>query len=292
MNVQEEIYSIPQLPSPDWLRAVPASEQKSARGVARAYTFEKAIALVRAALLAPRYRIEMESASEEFWRCVISRPAPDPEAAAHLDGVLERRITDRFGSEWFAGLTRGREIVRAAALVAAQTDVKLGLIRGSEAADRRARLNVRGAVAAYEWAFLAAQIAAAERIPLSLEVQGLLEDDLSYRPRELYLAICACRFHRGGVRHGWLAEVYALAAEGHGGSALGLLFDGIADVIGPGGRPAEFFACLDWAQLTTGLVRGVLTATAAVPELEGRAAFERQAAMFLDLAYGREPRGG
>lgn len=293
MNVHEEIYSIPLLPSADWLQAVPPRARTAARGVQRAHTFDRAVALVRAALVAPRYRIEMESARDEFWRCVISRPAADPDAAGGREALLQRRITERFGAEWFGGLTAGRDIVRASVVAANQTDLDLRLVSGADAADRRARRAVRDAAGAYEWAFLAAQIAAAENLPLSPEVQALLEDDLTYRPRELYLAVCACRFHRGGARHGWLDEVYTLAAEGHSRTALGLLFDGVRDVIGPGGRPAEFFACLDWTRLTPGLVRGVLTATGTVPNLEGRAAFEREAATFLGRAYSRsEPRGG
>lgn len=293
MNVHEEIYSIPQLPSADWMPVAPRPKQGASPGVPPQPTVERAIGLVRGALLAPHYRIEMESVRDEFWSCLRSRPPSEAGTAAPREEVMMTRLRGRFGAEWASGFASARALALATRAVMRED---LGQARPPDryaTADRRALESIRTACVAYDWACLAVQIMAAEGIAVSDEVQALLEDDLTYRPRELYLAVCACRFHRGGARHGWLDEVYTLAAEGHARTALGLLFDGVRDVIGPGGRPAEFFACLDWTRLTPGLVRGVLTATGTVPNLDGRAAFEREAATFLGRAYSRsEPRGG
>ena len=245
---------------------------------------------VRQALLAQEaYFTEREERLHDYVALLRSRDeilhSPASISYEPNSPLIMGAIEARFGPQHVQVLEVGERILSAAVTMISRIQAVPPRPR-FRVRDQRTSSRYNEGLSRLIWSYLALQIAAVEQIPLPESVLEDIEDDLVYLPRQMYLAACAGLHHRKMGQFRWLELACELDEDGLQGPALGLLFDGVGEILADAPDAlGDFFDAVSLERASTALVRGILTATAAAQGDERRKAFEDRAQRWLDEQY-------
>lgn len=227
---------------------------------------EQTVEVVRKSLLSSDTYCDAYDRNQETFRSLLRRQLELPEdpseivAVEKAKPVIMRDIDERFGFGWLDAIRVAELQLDEAFRLLTDVIVRIPIERRHRCVDIALAPQFNDNLFRFQFAMLATQIVAHEKVSVSGVTVDQLADDLTYPPRATLLAACQGAAIRGQGEFRWLPVVNALSEQRQDRAALGLLFDAVDLHLAKPNSVRALLSSPEALALPPALLRGLLTA--------------------------------